>query len=77
MAAARAARGVRPALTTAELRLLPHLASHLSLQRIADELVISRETVKSQTKSIYRKLSVASRDAAVAEARRLGLLNAP
>lgn len=77
VAAARAARGVRPALTTAELRLLPHLASHLSLQRIADELVISRETVKSQTKSIYRKLSVASRDAAVAEARRLGLLNAP
>ncbi|BDY26513.1 HTH-type transcriptional regulator MalT [Mycolicibacterium mageritense] len=76
VAAARAARGVRPALTTAELRLLPHLASHLSLQRIADELVISRETVKSQTKSIYRKLSVASRDAAVAEARRLGLLNA-
>ncbi|WKG02279.1 AAA family ATPase [Mycolicibacterium sp. HK-90] len=75
LSAARAARGARPALTTAELRLLPHLASHLSLQRIADELIVSRETVKSQAKSIYRKLGVSSRAAAVAEADRLGLLS--
>lgn len=72
---ARATHVARPSLTTAELRLLPHLASHLSLQRIADELVIGRETVKSQAKSIYRKLAVSSRAAAVAEAQRLGLLN--
>lgn len=64
----------RPALTAAEMRLLPHLATNLSLQRIADELVVGRETAKSQAASIYRKLSVSSRGAAVAEARRLGIL---
>ncbi|MDR3660593.1 MAG: LuxR family transcriptional regulator, partial [Mycobacterium sp.] len=55
--AARAAHGPRPSLSAAELRLLPHLATHLSLQRIAAELHLGRETVKSQTKSIYRKLA--------------------
>lgn len=75
LSTARAARGRRPALTAAELRLLPHLATHLSLQRIAGELILGRETVKSQTKSIYRKLDVSSRAAAVAEAKRLGLLS--
>ena len=71
---AMAVGGDRRPLTAAELRLLPHLATHLSLQRIAGELHIGRETVKSQTKSIYRKLGVASRAAAVTEARRVGLL---
>lgn len=72
---ARAARGARSSLTTAELRLLPYLATHLSLQRIADELILGRETVKSQATSIYRRLAVSSRAAAVAEADRLGLLS--
>ncbi|OWY60840.1 hypothetical protein B7486_67020, partial [cyanobacterium TDX16] len=31
-------------LTPAELRLLPHLATHLSLQEIADRLLVSRNT---------------------------------
>ncbi|KRE33851.1 LuxR family transcriptional regulator [Mycobacterium sp. Soil538] len=62
-------------LTAAELRLLPLLATHMSLQQIADELVIGRETAKSQATSIYRKLSVSTRGAAVAEARRIGLLS--
>lgn len=75
LSAARAARGARPSLTTAELRLLPYLATHLSLQRIAGELTLGRETVKSQATSIYRKLAVSSRAAAVAEADRLGLLS--
>jgi LuxR family transcriptional regulator, maltose regulon positive regulatory protein len=75
LSAARTLRGRRPSLTAAELRLLPHLATHLSLQRIAAELTLGRETVKSQTKSIYRKLAVSSRAAAVAEARRVGLLS--
>ncbi|MCV7149936.1 LuxR C-terminal-related transcriptional regulator [Mycolicibacterium pyrenivorans] len=72
---AMVAEGCRP-LTAAELRLLPHLATHLSLQRIAEELVIGRETVKSQATSIYRKLGVTSRAEAVGEARRVGLLSA-
>ncbi|MBP2450530.1 AAA family ATPase [Mycolicibacterium lutetiense] len=75
VSAARAARGARPSLTTAELRLLPYLATHLSLQRIAGELTVGRETLKSQATSIYRKLAVSSRAAAVAEAARLGLLS--
>jgi len=70
---AMAAGGTRP-LTAAELRLLPYLATHFSLQRIADELVVGRETAKSQATSIYRKLGVASRAGAVAEARKIGLL---
>ncbi|WNG88913.1 LuxR C-terminal-related transcriptional regulator [Mycobacterium sp. ITM-2016-00317] len=70
---AMAVGGARP-LTAAELRLLPHLASHLSLQRIAEELVIGRETAKSQATAIYRKLGVSSRGEAVAEAKRVGLI---
>ena len=61
-------------LTAAELRLLPYLSTHFSLQQIAAELVVGRETVKSQATSIYRKLGVSSRAEAVAEARRIGLL---
>ena len=75
--AAHAQHGPRSALTAAELRLLPHLATHLSLQKIAGELHLGRETVKSQAKAIYRKLSVSSRAEAVAEAARLGLLDPP
>ncbi|HNM82997.1 MAG: LuxR C-terminal-related transcriptional regulator [Mycobacterium sp.] len=66
----------RRPLTSAELRLLPHLATHLSLQQISETLRVGRETAKSQTASIYRKLGVSSRAAAVAEARRIGLLPA-
>lgn len=68
--------GGRRRLTAAELRLLPHLATHLSLQQISESLRIGRETAKSQTASIYRKLGVSSRASAVAEARRIGLLSA-
>ncbi|MEZ0342910.1 AAA family ATPase [Mycobacterium sp. pV006] len=68
------AGGVRP-LTSAELRLLPYLATNMSLQGIADELVVGRETTKSQAASIYRKLGVSSRGDAVIEARRIGLIN--
>jgi LuxR family maltose regulon positive regulatory protein len=63
-------------LTGAERRLLPHLATHLSLPQIAAELHVSRNTVKTHCVSIYRKLGVASRAEAVTEARRLGLLPA-
>jgi LuxR family maltose regulon positive regulatory protein len=62
------------ALTAAELRLLPKLASHLSFPQIAAELFLSRHTVKSQAISIYRKLAVSSRAQAVVRSRELGLL---
>jgi LuxR family maltose regulon positive regulatory protein len=53
------------ALTTAELRLLPLLPTHLSFPEIAERLFVSRHTVKSQVQSVYRKLGVSSRAAAV------------
>jgi len=62
------------ALTAAELRLLPMLCTHLSLPEIAEEMFLSRNTIRSQAYSIYRKLGVSSRSQAVATAGKLGLL---
>ena len=61
-------------LTTAELRFLDYLPTHLSMKEIADLLLISRNTAKSHSVSIYRKLGASSRADAVGTARRLGLL---
>ena len=62
------------ALSGAELRLLPLLATHLSFPEIAEELFLSRNTIKSEAISIYRKLGASSRSQAVARSRELGLL---
>jgi LuxR family transcriptional regulator, maltose regulon positive regulatory protein len=62
------------ALTAAELRVLPLLATHLTASEIAAELFVSTHTVKSQQASLYRKLGTSSRSQAVARARQLGLL---
>jgi LuxR family transcriptional regulator, maltose regulon positive regulatory protein len=62
------------ALTMAELRVLPLLATHLTAPEIAAELFVSMHTVKSQQASLYRKLGTSSRSQAVARARQLGLL---
>jgi LuxR family transcriptional regulator, maltose regulon positive regulatory protein len=62
------------ALTAAELRLLPLLSTHLSFPQIAEEMFLSRNTIKSQAVSIYRKLGASSRNQAVARSRELGLL---
>ena len=61
-------------LTGAELRLLPYLATHLTFPEIASRLFISRNTVKTEAVSIYRKLGVASRSEAVERAVEVGLL---
>lgn len=63
-----------PPITTAELRVLGYLPTHLSLQDIAEQLLISRNTAKSHSVAIYRKLGVSSRRDAVSEARRVGIL---
>lgn len=62
-------------LTAAELRILPLLPTHLSLAEIARQLVISRNTVKTQVAAIYRKLDVTSRTDAVQRANDLRLLD--
>ena len=63
------------ALTAAELRLLPILATHLSFPQIAEQMSLSRHTVKAEATSIYRKLGASSRNQAVMRARDLGLLD--
>ena len=62
------------ALTTAELRLLPLLSTHLSFREIGERLYVSRHTVKTQAISIYRKLGVTSRSETIARMHELGLL---
>jgi LuxR family transcriptional regulator, maltose regulon positive regulatory protein len=62
-------------LTTAELRLLPLLASHWSFREIGDQMFLSRNTIKTQAISIYRKLGVSSRTQALEKAAELGLLS--
>ena len=63
------------ALTLAELRILPMLATHLSFPEIGAEMFLSPHTVKSQAMSLYRKLGVTSRSQAVTRARDMGLLD--
>ena len=63
------------ALTAAELRLLPMLSTHLSFPEIAEEMFLSRHTVKAEAMAIYRKLGVSSRNQAIGRARELALLD--
>jgi LuxR family maltose regulon positive regulatory protein len=62
-------------LTTAELRVLQFLPTHLSFPQIADRIFVSPNTVKTQARSIYRKLGASSRQEAVERARVAGLLD--
>ena len=61
-------------LTTAELRLLPLLATHLHFSEIGQRLYISKHTVKTQAISIYRKLGASSRSEAVQRLQEVGFL---
>jgi len=61
-------------LTDREHEILALLAAGLTNHEIADELVISPETVKKHASNIYGKLGVGSRTEAAARARELDLL---
>jgi LuxR family maltose regulon positive regulatory protein len=61
-------------LTAAELRLLPFLPTHLTFREIGARLHVSRNTVKTQAISIYRKLGASSRADAIDRAVQLGLV---
>ncbi|QBD80370.1 hypothetical protein EPA93_32120 [Ktedonosporobacter rubrisoli] len=61
-------------LSPQELRVLRLLASGNSTPQIAQELVVSVNTVRTQVQSIYRKLNVNNRVAASEVARHLQLL---
>ncbi|HJY72904.1 MAG TPA: LuxR C-terminal-related transcriptional regulator, partial [Streptosporangiaceae bacterium] len=63
-------------LSPGELRVLRYLPTNLSRPEIAGELSVSRNTVSAHIGSIYAKLGVADRSAAVRRARELRLLAA-
>jgi LuxR family maltose regulon positive regulatory protein len=68
------AAGGGSGLTRAELRLLPLLSTHLSFREIGERLFVSRNTIKTQAISVYRKLGVSSRSEAITRAGEIGLI---
>lgn len=62
-------------LSPREIEVLRLLTTHLSHAEMAEELVVSVNTVRSHVKNVYGKLDVHSRMEAVERARELGLLN--
>ena len=61
-------------LSKRELGILELVAQGLSNKEIADQLTLSRYTVESHIKHIYRKLAVCNRAKAIDTARNLGIL---
>jgi LuxR family transcriptional regulator, maltose regulon positive regulatory protein len=61
-------------LSRGELRVLRYLPTNLSRSEIAGELSVSPNTVGTHIRSIYAKLGIADRSAAVRRARQLRLL---
>ncbi|MFD6178700.1 MULTISPECIES: helix-turn-helix domain-containing protein [unclassified Isoptericola] len=60
-------------LTRRERVVLSNLSEDVTLEQIATKLFVTRNTVKSQVRSVYRKIGVSSRAEAVAWARQAGL----
>jgi two-component system, NarL family, nitrate/nitrite response regulator NarL len=67
-------RDERPALTPREHEILTLTANGQSAPDIGRQLHLSQSTVKTHLKSLYEKLGVSDRAAAVAESMRRGLL---
>ena len=61
-------------LTEREIDVLRLLGGELSTRQMAQSLYVAPSTVRTQIKSIYRKLGVSSRSAAVEDARARGLI---
>jgi LuxR family maltose regulon positive regulatory protein len=66
--------GLIEPLSQRELEILRLLRTELSVPEIAHELVVAASTVRSHTKSIYNKLGVNNRRAAVNRAGELNLI---
>jgi two-component system, NarL family, nitrate/nitrite response regulator NarL len=65
----------RPALSRREYEVLNHLSEGRSAPEIASTLYLAASTVRSHLNSLYAKLGVRDRAAAVAQAMRLGLID--
>jgi LuxR family maltose regulon positive regulatory protein len=66
--------GLVEPLTERELDVLRLLAAGAPNRAIAEELVVTLDTVKRHVSHLFSKLEVANRTQAVARARELGLL---
>jgi LuxR family maltose regulon positive regulatory protein len=64
----------RVSLTPREKVVLQALSDHGTAAEVAAQLNVSLNTVKSQSRSINKKLGTSSKDEAIGKARRLGLL---
>jgi DNA-binding NarL/FixJ family response regulator len=74
----RGAAGVAGAqFTQRQIQVLRLMARGLSSKQIGERLFVSERTVKAYVQSIFEKLAVNKRAAAVAGALRLGLIEAP
>ena len=60
-------------LTRRERVVLAELAEDVTLEEIATQLFVTRNTVKSQVRSVYRKIGVSTRAEAVAWAEAHGI----
>lgn len=72
--AAEAGAGLEQALSEREYQILHLVADGLTNREIAEQLFLSRHTVESHIKRIYRKMAVSSRTMAVRTARARGML---
>lgn len=66
--------GAHLGLTQRQAELLTLLAAGFSPQQAADEMQLSRHTIRTHTRNLYRRLDVSDRAAAVAIAWREGLV---
>jgi LuxR family transcriptional regulator of spore coat protein len=64
---------MNPGLTRREQVVLSNLSEDVTLEQIASRLFVTRNTVKSQVRSVYRKLGVSTRADAVAWAEEAGI----
>ncbi|XBH21173.1 helix-turn-helix transcriptional regulator [Jonesiaceae bacterium BS-20] len=60
-------------LTQRERVVLANLSEEITLEEVASRLFVTRNTVKSQVRSVYRKLGVSTRADAVQWARTVGI----
>ncbi len=64
-----------PEFTERELEVIALLPGQLTTQEIGDELFLSRNTIKTYLRRVYRKLNASTREEAVLTADELGLLS--
>jgi len=62
----------RSTLSPRELVILSHLEAGVTLDQVAARLFVSRNTVKTQLRSLYRKLGISTRAEALEWAQRIG-----